>query len=367
MFDMKKPRILHAPAIVINQQWIISRAQRRLGYVSDFMVFNADMKELPVRNCDINLHFSRSDISFKPRNIFRTLRFLSKFTLFFIRSLFKYDVFHFHSESFFGSKSSLDLKMLRFFGKKIVFQYWGCDIRLKTISMLSGDFSTCDDCIRVCQNTRKLRDNLEHLKHADFRVYGGADVIRMVPDAIFIPIAIDIENWKPSEKIPKEHTLPPTKSIRILQAFENAKSRGDQKGTAYLKAAVETLKKDGYAIDYIFLENIPYDAMKYYYQQADIVFDQLLTGWHGSVTVEAMAMGRPVICCLNRDALRLLPEDTPIVNADITTITDVLRRLVSNKELREDIGSKSRRYVEERHDAMKLAKEYIDLYSKDWR
>jgi len=364
---MRRLRILHAPVIVINQQWIISRAQKKLGYVSDFMVLNADKKELPVRHCDINLHFSRSDISFRPPNILRTLKFVAEFSFFFITALFKYDVFHFHSESFFGSKSSLDLKILKLFGKKIVFQYWGCDIRLKTMSILSGDFTTCDDCIRVCQNTRKLRDSLEHVKYADFRVYGGADAIRMVPDALFIPIAIDIDQWRSSENIPREHTLPVTKNIRILQAFENASSRGDQKGTKYVKAAVETLKKEGYAVEHVFLDKVPYDAMKYYYQQADIVFDQLLTGWHGSVTVEAMAMGKPVICYLNQDAMRLLPKDNPIINADTITITDILRKLISNKELREDIGRKSRQYVEERHGAMKLAKEYIDLYSKDWR
>jgi len=364
---MRKIRILHAPAIVINQQWIISRSQRRLGYVSDFMALNADRPELPVRHCDINLHCSRSDISLKPRHLLRSVLFFIRFSLFFVTALFKYDVFHFHSESFFGSSSSLDLKILRLFRKKIVFQYWGCDIRLRTLSIMSDDFSTCDACIRVCQNTRKLRDNLTHVRYADFRVYGGADCIRMVPDAIFVPIALELDHWKDADTIPQEYCLPATRNVRVLQAYENAGSRGDQKGTRFIKAAIETLKKEGCGVDYVFLDKVPHDSMKYYYQQADIVVDQLLTGWHGSVTVEAMAMGKPVICYLNKDALRLLPKDTPIVNADPAIVTDTLRKLISNKVLREEIGRKSRRYVEERHDAMKLAKVYIDLYNKDWR
>ncbi len=364
---MKKLKILHAPAIVINQQWIISRAQRKLGHISDVMAFNADRKGLLARDCDINFNFDRKDISFSPAGIFKTVKFLILFKLFFIKALFKYDIFHFHSESFFGSISPLDLMILRLFRKKIVFQYWGCDIRLKTPSILAGDFSTCDDCIRVCRNSRKLRDNLTHLHYCDFRVYGGADAIRMVPDALFIPIALDLERWDPTGAIPKAHLLPKTDNIRILQAFENAKSRGDQKGTRFIKAAVETLKNEGHKIDYIFLENIPYEDIKYYYQQADIVVDQLLTGWHGSVTVEAMAMGRPVVCYLNKDALRLLPKDNPIVNANPETIKDAIRRLVVDSKLREELGRKSRKYIEEHHDAVKLAQEYIDLYNKDWR
>ncbi|MBN2452719.1 MAG: glycosyltransferase family 4 protein [Candidatus Omnitrophica bacterium] len=365
---MKRPRILHAPVIVINQQWVISRAQRELGYRSDFMVFNADRKELRVRDCDYNFHFDRGDMSFRPGRILGTLKFLIRFSVFFISALFKYDVFHFHSESFFGSRSSLDLMILRLFRKKIVFQYWGCDIRLKTISQLSEDHSTCDDCIRICQNSRKLRDNLTHVKYADFRVYGGSDAIRMVPDALYIPLAIDLKYWHPSEVIPSEHRLPEAKgAVRILHPFENSKARGDQKGTRFIKKAVEELKGEGYNIEFIFVDNVPYEAMKYYYQQADIVVVQLLMGTYSGVSVEAMAMGKPVVCYLNKDALRLLPKDNPIVNANPENIKEALKGLITDKARRVELGIKSRRHIEKYHDALKLAQEYIGLYNKDWR
>lgn len=362
---MKKMRILHAPAIVINQQWVISRAQRKLGHVSDFMVFNADQKDLLVKNCDFNFQFSRNDISFRPKKILKSLKFLIQFSIFFIKSLFKYDVFHFHSESFMGSRSSLDLKILKLFGKKIVFQYWGCDIRLKTISILSGDYSTCDDCIKVCKNSRKLRDNLTHLKYADFRVYGGTDTIRMVPDAIYIPLAVDLDYWKPVDVIPKEHLLPDNRGVRVLHPFENAELRGDQKGTKFIEQSIEELRREGYKIDYVFIQDVPYECIKYYYQQADIVVVQLLMGTYGGVSVEAMAMGKPIICYLNKDAQRLLPKDNPIINANPKTITDELRMLVKSAELRGRIGKKSRKYIEEEHDTLKLAQKYINLYQED--
>lgn len=365
---MKRPRILHAPAIVINQQWVVSRAQRKLGYRSDFLAFNADRKEFRVRNCDYNFHFDRNEMSFHPKRILKTLKFLAQFTVFFIMSLFKYDVFHFHSESFLGSKSSLDLKILRLLGKKIVFQYWGCDIRLKTISQLSEDHSTCDDCIRACQNSRKLRDNLTHIKYADFRVYGGADSIRVVPDAIYIPLAVDLDYWHAADKIPAEYLLPDAPGrIRILHPFENAETRGDQKGTAFIKKAIEDLKKEGHNIEFIFIDNVPYEAMIYYYQQADIVVVGLLMGTYSGVSVEAMAMNRPVVCYLNKDTLRLLPKDNPIVNARPETVKDVLKKLILDKKLREELGRRGREHVEEHHDAIKLARQYIELYNKDWR
>ena len=366
---MKRLKILHSPAIVVNQQWVISRAQRALGYKSDFMVFNADRQGLPVRNCDINLHFDRKDISFAPRKILPTLKFLARFSVFFLSSLFKYDVFHFHSESFFGSNSSLDLALLKLLRKKIVFQYWGCDIRLKTPSILSGEGDICNGCIRVCNNFRKLKDNLTHLRYADFRVYGGADIIRMVPDAVFIPIAIDLDYWRPvpEKDIPKECLISKSGNVIVLQAFENAGPRGDLKGTRYIKNAIEELKKEGLRVEHIFLEKVPYDRMRYYYQQADIVIDQLLSGSHGSVAMEAMALSKPVICYLSEDVLKSLPQDHPIVNADRHTVTEKLRMLVKDKVLRDELGKRGRRYVEDRHEAVKLAKKYIELYEKDRR
>ncbi|MDP3789217.1 MAG: hypothetical protein Q8R48_02320, partial [Candidatus Omnitrophota bacterium] len=192
---MKKLRILHAPALVVNQQWILSRAQRKLGHVSDVMAFNTDWDQLLAKNCDIDFHFDRKNISFKPKKILPTLAFISKFTIFFIKALFKYDVFHFHSESFLGSYSTLDLRILRLLRKNIIFQYYGCDIRLKSHSILQGDPCICDDCGRVCQQSRKLRDSLTHLKYADFRVYGGSDVIELVPDAEFLPLSVDLDAW----------------------------------------------------------------------------------------------------------------------------------------------------------------------------
>jgi len=236
------------------------------------------------------------------------------------------------------------------------------------MSQLSEEHSTCDDCIRTCQNSRKLRDNLTHLKYADFRVYGGSDTIRIVPDALYVPIAIDLDYWRPVDKIPSEHLLPdPKGSIRILHPFENAKTRGDQKGTKFIKKAADELRDEGHKIEFVFVDNVPFESMKYYYQQADIVVVQLLMGTYSGVSVEAMAMGRPVVCYLNKDALRLMPKDNPIVNANLDTIKDTLKKLIEDKNMRENLGIKSRKYIEEYHNAIKLAQQYIDLYNKNWR
>ena len=364
--DPTRLRILHAPAIVTHQQWTVSRAQRRLGAVSDVMAFSAQAG-YPTTTCDINLGFSRHQLSLRPSRLVPTLRDLARFIRFFFWALWRYDVFHFHSESFLGSHGDWDLKLLRLFGKTIVFQYWGFDVKLHSMALLQERYGAVKRDIRFYANSRKLRDNLMHLRYADFRVYSGAEVLRNVPDALFIPIAIDLERWRPVAEIPAEHRLPPTDAVRILHPFQTWDTRGDWKGTRLVREAVDRLKAEGHRVELMFLDRVPNEAMPYYYHQADIVVEQLLSGFHGNVSVEAMAMAKPAICYLSEDAYKVLPPGNPIVNANPDTLTDRLRGLVTSPDLCRELGARGRAYVEAYYDAMKIAQVYLELYARRWR
>jgi len=41
-------------------------------------------------------------------------------------------------------------------------------------------------------------------------------------------------------------------------------------------------------------------------ETADLLVDQLLTGWYGAVAVEMMALGKPVVCYLREDDLKFI-------------------------------------------------------------
>ncbi len=359
-------RILHAPAIVTHQQWTVSRAQRALGHVSDVMAFSAQAG-YPTTHCDFDLGFKRDALSLRPSQWWRTLVCVWRFFRFFAWALWRYDVFHFHSESFLGSHGDWDLKLLRLFRKVVVFQYWGFDVKLQSPALLWERYGAVKRDIRFYANSRKLRDNLLHLRYADFRVYSGLEVLRNVPDALFIPIAIDVERWKPAAEIPLEHRLPPTSDGRILHPFQTWDTRGDWKGTSVVREAIDRLKAEGLPVELVFLDRVPNDAMPYYYQQVDIVIEQLLSGFHGNVSIEAMAMGKPVVCFLHDDAYKLVPPGNPIVNANPEVLTDKLRELVTDPTLRSALGRRGRTYVEEYYDSMKIAKVYLELYARQWR
>lgn len=361
----RRLRILHAPALVTHQQWTVARAQRALGHDSDVMAFSSQA-HYPTTRCDIDLGFTRESLSLRPSRWGHTLVCVCRFAWFFLRALWRYDVFHFHSESFLGSHGEWDLKLLRLFGKVIVFQYWGFDVKLQSPALLWERYGAVKRDIRFYDNSRKLRDNLTHLRYADFRVYSGLEVLRNVPDALFIPIAIDLARWKPVADIPLEHRLPPMTSVRILHPFQTWDTRGDWKGTSVVRAAIDQLKAEGLPVELVFLDRVPAEAMPYYYQQVDIVVEQLLSGFHGNVSVEAMAMGKPAVCFLHDDAYKLVPPGNPIVNANPDTLVERLRELATDAALRRQIGQRSRAYVETYYDARNIAKVYVELYARQW-
>ncbi|HKX82821.1 MAG TPA: hypothetical protein VJL58_01260, partial [Pyrinomonadaceae bacterium] len=58
------------------------------------------------------------------------------------------------------------------------------------------------------------------------------------------------------------------------------------------------------------------------------------------------------------------PADLPIVNADPDTIEGKLEALVQNAALRNELGRKSRAYVEKYHDDQINARELVGIYEE---
>ena len=88
----------------------------------------------------------------------------------------------------------------------------------------------------------------------------------------------------------------------------HAPSAQGYKGTEYVLQAITRLEKD-YEVEFVLVHDIPHSQTKEIYQRADIIIDQLLTGTYGVFTVEAMALGKPVVCYIREDLKSTYPAD----------------------------------------------------------
>lgn len=63
---------------------------------------------------------------------------------------------------------------------------------------------------------------------------------------------------------------------------------------------------------------------------ADMFLDQFVLGDFGVAALEAMALGKPVVCYIKPSLAAEYPADLPIVKATRETLTETLRQLLTN-------------------------------------
>ena len=136
------------------------------------------------------------------------------------------------------------------------------------------------------------------------------------------------------------------------------------KGSNLIIKVIEELKKD-FDFEFLLLHDMKREDVLRSMRKADIFLDQIILGSYGMATMEALAYGKPVMCYLLPEVFDAgLPAECPIVNTNPDNLKEQLINLISNPQLRHDIGKQSRAYVEKYHDAEKIAKQLFHIYSE---
>ena len=88
-----------------------------------------------------------------------------------------------------------------------------------------------------------------------------------------------------------------------------------------------------------------------YYRAADVVADQFTVGSYGSSALEAMSCGRPLVIALDRERFASrFAEFPPVMNASSPAeIAAALSALAESADLRSDVGSRARAWVQANH------------------
>ena len=294
--------------------WTNVQALRRKGIDARLVVFNTQPAH---PEADEDLHLPPAPAWRRQAMQFRALAKLLPST----------DVFHFYFGLTLVPKR-IQFPILKAARKKSVFHFVGSDIRGKS------------------------PDELAYGRLADAQIVGSYDAARWIPEAEVVPPGIDLSAIEP---VPPRADAP----VRVAHA---ALSRR-RKGTELVVAACEEL---GLELDVI--ENVRHDEVGPRLARADIVVDQLNSGWYGLFAIEAMAYGKPVVGYIHDEAATRTAAafgvDLPIVRTTKETLAADLRPLLESAEERRARGAAGRSYVERVHDADKMADRLIDIYSR---
>jgi glycosyltransferase involved in cell wall biosynthesis len=329
-------RILHAPFDVGGQARGLSLAERELGLVSDVAVFGP--QRWGYEN-DIDLQATASVPL--PLRMARRVRFL-------LDALDAYDVFHFNFGHTLLQVRQLgrvvdELSVLRRRGKTILVTYQGCDART---------FPHCHCRNPACIPETKYRERAasRFLRYADRVFFLNPDLERHLPGARFLPYA-NVDPFSVTPRFPRsdggEVVIAHAPTDRVL------------KGTDHVIAAVESLRDQGLPVRLDLHENMTRSEVLERVAGADIVVDQLVMGWYGGFAVEAMALGKPVVCCIREEG-NPYGASLPVVRATPATVQDRLRELVEDPQARHAAGLASRRFAEAEHDPRVVARQALE-------
>jgi len=264
--------------------------------------------------------------------------------------------------------SLIELFAYRFLGIRLFTWTYGGDVRSRGITIKQGEPNCCTDCIQVgvaCICVEEARvANVERVRDHATAMFAMGDMIEYTPgsrnDLFFWPVDLDADDkrrYRPCYPISDA-----SKPLRVVHAPNHRQF----KGTVYLEKAVRELQLKGVPIELVMVERVPNEQALEIYRSADVVFDQCLIGFHGYFALEAMALGKPVMCFIRKpDKYLLHPEECPIIRTHVDTVKADLIDLVTNRQYLETIGRQGRNYIEKYYTmeafARRLTVAYKDL------
>lgn len=261
-----------------------------------------------------------------------------------------YDVFHFH----FGTSLTLDwsdFPLYQSSGKPLLMQHWGSDVRIFSKATELNPYALVKNKneYQIKTSLTRLSENIQNCVVFDMELYQY--VKDFYENVHIIPSMINLEHYKPKKK-----TSPNKKALIV-----HAPTSPAIKGTHYILEAIESLK-DKYDFDFRLVKGLSHEEAMRIYRDADLIIDQLHIGSYGLFAVEAMAMGKPVICWISDFMRAHYPSNLPIIVANPDTIKETIEYALNNFDILPGIGEKGRLYVETNHDMIKNSQKMLSLY-----
>lgn len=246
--------------------------------------------------------------------------------------------------------SRVELWAYRLLGIEHFVWVYGADVRTREKTLALGTPNCCTDCTQinvacVCDTTLAAR-NMRRLSGSAAATFSMGDMVEYTPGSnnrlFFWPLDLGAENGA------RYHPAAPNTDTRQPLRVAHAPNHRMFKGTRHLEQAVARLQEAGVLIELVLVEKVPNTRALEIYRSADLVFDQCMIGFHGYFALEAMALGKPVMCFIRRpDTYLLAPEECPIINVSVATLEQELRFYAAEGRSKlPALGAQGRRYIE---------------------
>ena len=329
-------RVLHAPAEIAGQASVLASGLREIGVEAHSLAYNPGFPQYEPD--EARLYDALPPLP-------RYGGYLESLA----RHLGRWDVYHFHFGRTLVPPHNLDLPLYHALGKRVVFHYHGCDVRNRFHMWAHHARAACTECSPFCNPPRQRRILASAGRWADRELVSTPDLLESATRAIHFPVAADLSRYdvRPPQGAPRLVLHAPTN--RLI------------KGTRHVERAYEAVRARFPGVEFAVVERLPWTELRDSMLQADVVVDQLFMGWYGMVAVEAMAMGKPVLCFIRPDFEARL-RDCPIVRCTTVDLHERLAELLADPARARALGEAGRAWVEREHSHTRLARRLLALY-----
>ncbi|MBE2184999.1 MAG: hypothetical protein IAE89_16330 [Anaerolineae bacterium] len=280
----------------------------------------------------------------------------------FIRCLliFRPDIIHWYS----GKPAlplGLDLLLVRLLRIPRLVEWQGTDIRIPEIEFADNPYYAAvyeaNYENRGKESEVISRNRQRRFAKAGFACAAPVGMLQYVQKDLFPEVHIVPQRMVMADYAP----IYPNRDKQIPLVVHSPSARGI-KGTEYVLKAVERVQAN-HPLDFQLLYGLARKDALQLMAEADIVLDQFVLGDRGMVALEAMAMGKPVICYVKPSLAALYPE-SPIINATPETLPEMLEMLVRDAQLRHELGEQGRAYMEKYYDLATITNELLRVYDQ---
>jgi hypothetical protein len=339
----------------------LKRALKSLGYTCILATDGDGFKEI-----------SKSDLYFpKSKNFFiRRIRKIL-FLIFGLKKYYGYDVVQLINPNIFDGTSyyynQLIIKLIKKHNKSLFLLACGTDYYVYK-DRLSLKYNPYDDAVNIDSKGKNRFTKLGYINNNKLVV---SLVNKVIPSTYTYSKAY---SWSPklTQTIPFPLFLEENIPIKLISPknkyviFHGINRKGF-KGSKYIIEAMNRIK-DKYPdkVEIIVDGLMPLNKYLQLIKNVDIVIDQCLSYEYGMNAVYSMAMGKVVLSGNEIETqIHFQRSDIPIINIlpSADDIFDKLERLIFDPNKILELSKKSRIFVEEFHDSIKVANQFIQIWN----
>jgi len=340
-------KVIHLPVNISSQISSTVRALRALG---------VDARGLARNQSPLQAHWGIESVDWfgRPNPAFRLWRGV-RWRWKLVRAMVWADVIHWHwGDTTWGE---IDLRIAARLRKPRLVEFWGDDLRDPALASRDNPFLA-----ELYRSQSGPTDFGSTATQKMFRKHGFAYLVPGYELADYVDRSIFPGFYQTRPRVLLDDYTPsfpdPARSKPVLA---HAPSNKAKKGTEAVLAALEQLKPN-HNFEFKLIHGMPRSEALQTVATADVFLDQFTIGAEGLAALEAMALGKPVVCFIKESLRSRYPEACPIVVSDQNNLAPTLAKLIENGPRRRALGIEGRKYIERYHSANEVARELVKVY-----